>query len=53
MPEPTGHWLSNFGTSDATPTGRPGTDMPQLCLAIALLLTIKLIDWRNRWSPIR
>jgi hypothetical protein len=22
-------------------------------LAIALVLTVKLINWRNRWSPIR
>jgi hypothetical protein len=24
---------------------------PQLSLAVALLLTAKLIDWRDRWSP--
>jgi hypothetical protein len=23
----------------------------QLCLVVALLITAKLIDWRNRWSP--
>ena len=25
--------------------------LAQLALAIALLITAKLIDWRNRWSP--
>jgi hypothetical protein len=25
--------------------------LAQLALAIAFLLTAKLIDWRNRWSP--
>jgi transposase len=44
-------WLSNFGQL------RRNTDrsiihrLAQLNLAVALLLTAKLIDWRNRWSP--
>ena len=25
--------------------------LAQLAFAVALLLTAKLIDWRNRWSP--
>ena len=25
--------------------------MAQFALAVAFLLTVKLIDWRNRWSP--
>ena len=24
---------------------------PELAPSVALLLTAKLIDWRNRWSP--
>ncbi len=49
--ERTNSWLSNFGQL------RRNTDrfvihrLAQLALAIALLLTAKLIDWRNRWTP--
>jgi hypothetical protein len=25
--------------------------LAQLALAIAIILTAKLIDWRNRWTP--
>jgi len=25
--------------------------LAQLCLAVVLLITAKLIDWRDRWSP--
>jgi hypothetical protein len=49
----TNRWLSNFGHSAATPTAAQPTDMPNSPLAVALLLVAKLIDWRNRWSPIR
>jgi transposase len=49
--ERTNSWLSNFGqlrrNTDRTVTHRHA----QLSLAIALLLTAKLIDWRNRWNP--
>ncbi|MGC8628169.1 MAG: hypothetical protein ACP5VR_11610, partial [Acidimicrobiales bacterium] len=37
---------------------RRGTDrksahrLVQLALAVVFLLTAKLIDWRNRWSPV-
>lgn len=51
--ERTNSWLSNFGqlrrNTDRTTRHRHA----QLALAIALLLVAKLIDWRNRWSPIR
>ena len=49
--ERTNSWLSNFGQL------RRNTDrsiihrLAQLALAITLLITAKLIDWRNRWSP--
>jgi len=49
--ERTNSWLSNFGQL------RRNTDraiihrLAQLSLAVTLLLTAKLIDWRNRWSP--
>jgi transposase len=51
--ERTNSWLSNFGQL------RRNTDrciehrLAQLALAIALLLTAKLIDWREAWSPTR
>lgn len=51
--ERTNSWLSNFGqlrrNTDRTTRHRAA----QLALAITLLLTAMLIDWRNRWSPIR
>lgn len=49
--ERTHSWLSNFGqmrrNTDKTSLHR----LAQLALAVAFLLTAKLIDWRNRWSP--
>ena len=49
--ERTNSWLSNFGqlrrTTDRSITHR----MAQLALAITLIIVIKLIDWRDRWSP--
>lgn len=49
--ERTNSWLSNFGqlrrNTDRTTVHR----LAQLALAVAFLLTAKLIDWRNRWSP--
>jgi hypothetical protein len=48
--ERTNSWLSNFGQL------RRNTDLSvhrlaQFALAVVFLLTAKLIDWRNRWSP--
>ncbi|NQV05260.1 IS5 family transposase [bacterium] len=49
--ERTNSWLSNLGQL------RRNTDrsiihrLAQLALAITLLITAKLIDWRNKWSP--
>jgi hypothetical protein len=49
--EGTNSRLSNFGQvrrdTDRTSIHR----LVQLALAVAFLLTAKLIDWRNRWSP--
>jgi len=49
--ESTNSWLSNYGqlrrNTDRTTRHRHA----QLCLVAALLITAKLIDWRNRWSP--
>jgi transposase len=49
--ERTNSWLSNYGQL------RRNTDrsiihrLAQFALAITLIITAKLIDWRNRWSP--
>lgn len=49
--ERTNSWLSNFGQLRRNTDRKPAHRLAQLALAIALLLTAKLIDWRNRWSP--
>ena len=49
--ERTNSWLSNYGQLRRNTDRRPQHRLAQLALAIALLLTAKLIDWRNRWSP--
>ena len=51
--ERTHSWLSNYGQLRRNTDRQPEHREAQLALAIALILTIKLIDWRNRWSPIR
>jgi len=48
--ERTNSWLSNFGQIRRN-TDRKSVDrLAQFALAIAFLLTAKLIDYRNRWS---
>jgi transposase len=49
--ERTNSWLSNFGQLRRNTDRRTIHRLAQLTLAIALLITIKLIDWRNRWNP--
>jgi transposase len=49
--EHTNSWLSNFGQLRRNTDRRVTHRLAQLALAITLLLTAKLIDWRNRWSP--
>jgi transposase len=51
--ERTNSWLSNFGQLRRNTDRATHQRHAQLCLAITLLLIAKLIDWRNRWSPIR
>lgn len=55
--ERTNSWLSNYGQLRRNTDRYPHHRQAQLQLAITLLLTAKLIDWRNRWShnsaPIR
>jgi transposase len=55
--EGTNSWLSNYGQLRRNTDRRTRHRHAQLCLVVALLVTAKLIDWRNRWSldsrPIR
>jgi transposase len=55
--EGTNSWLSNFGQLRRNTDRKSSHRLAQLALAVAVLLTAKLIDWRNRWSravlPIR
>ena len=43
----TNSWISNYGQLRRNTKHRHA----QLCLVTVLLITAKLIDWRNRWSP--
>jgi len=49
--ERTNSWLSNFGQMRRNTDRRIGHRLAQLSLAIVVLITAKLIDWRDRWSP--
>ena len=55
--ERTNSWLSNFGQLRRNTDRHPHHRLAQLALAIALLITAKLIDWRDRYNlnkpPIR
>jgi len=49
--ERTNSWLSNFGQLRRNTDRKIAHRLTQLTLAITLIITGKLIDWRNRWSP--
>jgi len=49
--ERTNSWLSNFGQLRRNTDRRTAHRLAQLALAITFLLTAKLVDWRNHWSP--
>jgi transposase len=51
--ERTNSWLATFGQLRRNTDRRHHHRQAQFQLAVALLLTAKLIDWRNQWSPIR
>ena len=51
--ERTNSWLSNFGQLRRNTDRRSIHRLAQLALAITIIITAKLINWRNRWSPIR
>ena len=50
--ERTNAWLANFGQLRRNTDRRIAHRQAQLALAIVVLITAKLIDWRNRWSPV-
>lgn len=49
--ERTNSWLSNYGQLRRNTDRKTTHRLAQLALAIVCILTAKLIDWRNRWSP--
>jgi len=49
--ERTNSWLSNYGQLRRSTDKKNIHRLAQLALAAVFLLTAKLIDWRNRWSP--
>ena len=49
--ERTNSWLSNFGQLRRNTDRKTAQRLAQFALAIVFILTAKLIDWRNRWSP--
>ena len=49
--ERTNSWLSNFGQLRRNTDRRIIHRLAALALAITVIITAKLIDWRNHWSP--
>jgi hypothetical protein len=49
--ERTNPWLSNFGQMRRNTDRKMAHRLTRLALAITLIITAKLIDWRTRWSP--
>jgi transposase len=49
--ERTNSWLSNYGALRRNTDRKIRHRLAQFALAVTFLLTAKLIDWRNRWSP--
>jgi transposase len=49
--EGTNSWLSNYGQLRRNTDRSNEHRHAQLCLVTVLLITAKLIDWRDRWSP--
>jgi transposase len=49
--ERTNSWLSNYGQLRRNTDRHTIHRLAEFALAVTFLLTAKLIDWRNRWSP--
>jgi hypothetical protein len=48
--ERTNSWLSNYGQLRRNTDRRITHRLAQFALAIALILTIKLVKWADRWN---
>lgn len=48
--ERTNSWFSNFGQLPRNTDRKIAHRLAQIALAVTLLLTARLIDWRNRWT---
>ena len=44
-------WMSNFGQIRRSTDRDPRMRLGQIALAVALILIVKLIDWRDRYQP--
>ena len=49
--ERTNSWMSNFGQLRRNTDRFTRHRLNQIALAVALVITVKLIKWANRWSP--
>lgn len=49
--ERTNSWLSNYGQLRRNTDRKSTHRLAQFALAVIFIITAKLIDWRNRWSP--
>lgn len=49
--ERTNSWLSNFGQLRRSTDRNTKARLGQLALAIAVIITIKLFKWADRWTP--
>ena len=49
--ERTNSWLSNYGQMRRNTDRRTEHRLAQLALVVVFLITAKLIDWRDRWTP--
>jgi len=45
-------WLAAYGQLRGNTDRKPIHRLAQFALAVALILTAKLINYRNRWSPL-
>jgi Transposase DDE domain len=48
--ERTNSWFSNFGQMRRNTDRRVSHRLAQIALVVVLLITAKLIDWRDRWN---
>jgi hypothetical protein len=49
--ERTNSWFTNYGQLRRNTDRKHHHRLAQIALAVTILITGKLIDWRNRWNP--